>query len=315
MIIILSLIVIILVFGSATVLMLRHDYLPSPLSIEEKGVLDNKIITTQTKPTEIFGTIPQPGSINIQKSKTYALIIGANIYQNSSLNTLGFIKNDTIRIAKALRNHYSLENLVLLTGEQASRHIITEKINDILNVVTENDIVILYYAGHGLQSRDRDDEITYFGTYDTNPDRLENTSISSIEFQKILSSEVAGRMLLILDTCYPETISNKSHGLSSSTLSRIYSNQPNRAIMTSIVSQSIKPGSNRTYQHLFARYLVEGLNESAIQETNLVRLRDLYYYISKKFIIKDLQIEPILHTISIDNFPLLLPKPSESKKS
>jgi uncharacterized caspase-like protein len=291
--------------------MIRHDYLPSPHVVQNKEAL--RIFQHQDKPRETGSSQLPTHPLFSPQTSTYALVIGADRYANPTLQRLDFIKNDADRIASVLSKNYSIKKLVLLTGHQAQRESILHEIRQTLTQVTKDDNIFVYFAGHGFQREKLGQELTYFGTYDTDPSQLEYTALSSRDFQEILSNKIAGRVLLILDACHPESEFKQFKNIEFSEYAKLFTVQSNRAIITSRVFQEVEPYSYKRYQRFFTKYLLEGLGEGVSKKTNIVRVRDLYYYISEKLSEQDFDFKPILYSSSGENFPLLVKKTDEKE--
>lgn len=92
------------------------------------------------------------------------------------------------------------EQIVYLQDREATLDQIQESLIDLLSNTNEDDLLILYFAGHG----DWDSELGehYFINYDANPDDRENYwSISSI-YDDIESNFNGAKVLLLADCCF-----------------------------------------------------------------------------------------------------------------
>ncbi|KXX72278.1 caspase family protein [Flammeovirga sp. SJP92] len=81
-----------------------------------------------------------------------ALIVGVSRYENyPEQSQLRYADNDAEAFAKFLRQHTSIkeENIKLLTNEDAFSGKVQHTFLDILKNAEKNDLVILYFAGHG----------------------------------------------------------------------------------------------------------------------------------------------------------------------
>ena len=67
-----------------------------------------------------------------------------------------------------------------------------------LMTASADDLLIVYYAGHGLKSEDGND--VYLASYDAGDDEVEGWSVNSIP-GKIKNSK-SSRVLWFLDCCY-----------------------------------------------------------------------------------------------------------------
>jgi len=82
----------------------------------------------------------------------HALIIGINEYE--SWDDLSFPESDSRRLERVLRNYYGFQSVQGVYGAEASRDGILRALRLLGNQMTQNDSLLLFYAGHGhlLQS-------------------------------------------------------------------------------------------------------------------------------------------------------------------
>jgi len=88
-----------------------------------------------------------------------ALLIGINKYPKlAPYYTLSGCLNDVDLISQILQNNFgfSVEGIALLKDEQATRNGILEAMDYLTKTAERNDIVVIYYSGHGSQMTDRE---------------------------------------------------------------------------------------------------------------------------------------------------------------
>ena len=87
---------------------------------------------------------PPKGRPNIAFGTYHALVIGNNIYAHwPSLHTP---EQDARDVAEVLSKKYGFKTKVLLN---ATRFDVLQALNDLRKTLTENDNLLVYYAGHG----------------------------------------------------------------------------------------------------------------------------------------------------------------------
>jgi len=73
------------------------------------------------------------------------------------------------------------------------------EIHKILNDAQKDDLVLIYYSGHGkLNSQGH----LYLATKDTENHLLETTSISMEEIKRLMDASRSNKQVIILDCCY-----------------------------------------------------------------------------------------------------------------
>ncbi len=131
--------------------------------------------------------------------KQYAVLIGNNDYQN--LTKLNTATADARSLADLLENKYGFKVEEPLIN--ASRSEILTKLSDMSNILSENDSLLIFYAGHGRQ-----EEITgrgYWSPIDANKQNYIN-DISNDDITNLLLKINAKHILVIADTCYSGTL-------------------------------------------------------------------------------------------------------------
>ncbi|MFI7601278.1 caspase family protein [Actinoplanes sp. NPDC049681] len=92
----------------------------------------------------------------------------------------------------------------------ASRTEIQVAVNALFADRVKDDFVVLYISGHGL--RDRDKRL-FFVTADTRSDLVESTSVPAAFVYDLATRTKAGRVVIVLDTCYSAAFRTKGTNL------------------------------------------------------------------------------------------------------
>tara|TARA_B100000315_G_scaffold260565_1_gene322994 strand:+ start:1268 stop:2674 length:1407 start_codon:yes stop_codon:yes gene_type:complete len=142
-------------------------------------------------------TITPKSNIEVNPTgKYYALLIGNTKYANWA--SLKSPVNDVNEIEKVLKNKYKFEDVKSL--KDATRSEIFSALKKLRKVVTDNDYLLIYYAGHGEQDTDRG----YWIPVDAEKDWDENwidTGTVTAAIQRIKTKHT----LLMIDSCYVGT--------------------------------------------------------------------------------------------------------------
>lgn len=124
----------------------------------------------------------------------HALVIGNNAYAN--LPKLATAINDAESLARVLKDDYSFRVNLL---KDASRSDILRALNDYRFSLSENDNLLVYYAGHGWLDNDADEG--YWLPVDA--DRRDSTNwISNGTVAGTLRAMRAKHVLVVADSCY-----------------------------------------------------------------------------------------------------------------
>lgn len=135
-------------------------------------------------------------SLISKKFNFYALVIGINLYDNYP--NLKTPINDTNKIAEILKNKYHFNVTKLINPE---KDLIKDEINKLTNQLKENDSLLIYFAGHGVEKKGDG----YWVPKDGNP-KFSNTWISNDFLSRELKYNNATNILVIADSCYSGTL-------------------------------------------------------------------------------------------------------------
>lgn len=143
----------------------------------------------------------------------HALIIGNNNYQH--VPRLMTAVNDAKATERVLREQYGFKTRLLL---DANRYQMLLALNELRQTLTENDNLIIYYAGHGEL-----DEINNRGYWLPVDADLENSVnwISNVAITDQVNAMQARHVMVIADSCYAGTLSTQTIGRASDDLTPV----------------------------------------------------------------------------------------------
>ena len=126
--------------------------------------------------------------------KYYALLIGNSKYVNwASLNSP---KNDVKAISNVLNKKYNFEKVTTLLD--ATKDEIFQALNELREIATDKDYVLIYYSGHG----DRVSDKTYWIPIDGQKKWKIGDWISISEVSDYMETFNAHHLVLMVDSCY-----------------------------------------------------------------------------------------------------------------
>lgn len=222
----------------------------------------------------------------------WAVVVGISKYQKENLK-LNFADKDAQLFYEFLRSPFggglSENNSILLVNEQATRENIIKALNDKLNRAFDEDMVIIYFAGHGMP--DPVGNEVYFLSYDAKPDNLAGTAVSHLDIDRALSKSRARKKIWIADACHSggATVSTRGDyaSLTHKLLFEIAEKKEGTALFMSASGsefsmEDIKWG---TGHGVFTYSLIEGLKGKADKDNDaLVSIRELYDYVYRQVV-------------------------------
>jgi TPR repeat protein/uncharacterized coiled-coil protein SlyX len=135
---------------------------------------------------------------NIAFGDYHALVIGNNDYAN--LPDLKSAVEDAKAVAALLRNQYGYKVTTLLN---ADRYAILSTLNKLREELTEENNLLIYYAGHG--ELDRVNDRGHWLPVDAEPGSSANW-ISNIQITDVLNAMLVRQVLVVADSCYSGTL-------------------------------------------------------------------------------------------------------------
>lgn len=191
---------------------------------------------------------------NLQAGKYYALIIGNNNYSDPAINSLDEPINDATKLYNVLTAKYTFEPQNITFIKDATYVQMIEALDNISNKITENDNLLVFYAGHGWW--DDDKKLGYW--LPTNAKKsstafwIRNSTISDY-----MSSIKTKHTLLIADACFSGSIFKTRSAFSDAgqAINSLYK-LPSRTAMT---SGNLKEVPDKS---VFLEYLVKRLDNN-----------------------------------------------------
>ena len=159
-------------------------------------VTSNIIKKFEEDKSTMMVTTPSPPKTNIEvkpDGKYYALLIGNAKYDNWA--TLSSPVNDINEIHNILKNKYKFDEILKIPN--ATRSKIFKSLKKMKDLVTDNDYLLIYYAGHGEQDTQRAYWIPVDVDKEWDPEWIDTVTITAA-IQRISARHI----LLMIDSCY-----------------------------------------------------------------------------------------------------------------
>jgi uncharacterized caspase-like protein len=189
----------------------------------------------------------------------HALVIGNNAYLN--LPKLQTAVADAEAVAELLQRKYNFEVRLL---RDATRTDILRALNDYRAELTQDDNLLIYYAGHGFV--DRQTDTGFWQPVDAQPDDDLNW-VSNADLTRRLNAMTARHVMVVADSCYSGTLVRAAAGQiptgsERATWLKRLNEQRSR---TAIVSGGIEPvaDAGRDGHSVFAVAFLDALRENS----------------------------------------------------
>ncbi|WP_293268165.1 caspase family protein [Neptunomonas sp.] len=140
---------------------------------------------------------------DVKFGKYYALVIGNQNY--TQLESLYSPRRDAKHVATVLERKYGFSVQLLLDATNIE---VMQAINDLNGVLSRNDNLLIFYAGHGSRVKNGSTEDGYWLPVNANPPPTDTFWVSNEFITRHLSRLSAKRVLVVADSCYAGLLSN-----------------------------------------------------------------------------------------------------------
>ncbi len=140
---------------------------------------------------------------DINFGKYYALVIGVQNYDN--VESLDTPVNDINAVADVLSQNYGFTVEKVVNADNVS---IMEAINNLNQQLTENDNLLIFYAGHGVRLATDNIESGYWLPTNADAPPRDTNWVSNEFITRHLSRINAKRVLVVADSCYAGLLSS-----------------------------------------------------------------------------------------------------------
>jgi len=230
-----------------------------------------------------------------KKRNVWAVVIGVNSYPN--VRRLKYAVNDAMAFSNHLveYNQVPKENVVLLLDEEANLTRLRSALGVYLkNKASKEDMVIIYFAGHGATEReatspDGDGLEKYLLPYDVDPKELYATAMPMEEISRLFSRIRSDRLVFIVDTCYSGAsggrtigVADLRAGISDGFLDRITGGK-GKIILTASGANEVSAESDELQHGIFTHFLIRRLQGQADSDGDgLITVDEVYPCVSKQ---------------------------------
>jgi hypothetical protein len=228
----------------------------------------NNPTPTRQNPTTSYQGLNAP--------KIWAVIVGIANYNHMPI--LRYTDDDAYEMYAFLRSPeggaISKERMVKLIDEEATKDNILNAMQTTFRKAGPNDLVILYFSGHGLRGSFL--PIDYDG---------HNNKLYHEEINAVLKSSPAKHKLCIADACHSGSLLTRRDGTVENMLEDYYeklaSSDPSTALIMSCKSEETSLESNNLRQGVFSHYLIRGMEgEADLNGDGTIGIQELFNFVS-----------------------------------
>lgn len=214
-----------------------------------------------------------------------ALIIANAEFQDGRFSRLVAPNQDAPALAEVLQNP-EIGNFETTSVINAGHETVAKAINRLYRQRKKDDLLLLYYSGHGIKDDYGD---LYLAVRDTDADLLDSTGIAAGFIRRLVDKCQSRRNVILLDCCYSGAFFNEGAKAalgSSIGLPDVFSgNGYGRVVLTASSAVEYAWEGEQVFgiasPSLFTRYLVLGLESGAadLNRDGFITLDELYDFV------------------------------------
>jgi WD40 repeat protein len=244
------------------------------------------------------------------KPKLYVMAVGVSQYDNPKYK-LELAAKDAKDFAAALQDQqgqlYREVEIKLLTDKEASRGEVLDSLDWLQRQVTQNDIGMLFLAGHGINDPNG---VYYYLPCNADVSRLKSTGVMFMEIKNTLAS-LAGKALFFIDTCHSgNVLGDQRRAVArdiTGAINELASAENGVVVFSSSTGRQYSLENPEWGNGAFTKALVEGLKgKASFSKTGRITHKMLDFYVSER--VKELtegQQTPVTQTPGgVPDFPI-----------
>lgn len=210
------------------------------------------------------------------QTEIFALIVGVASYNH--MQSLKYTDDDAYQLYAFLKSPEGGaipdDNIKILIDDAATNKSITQELNSIVSKADQNDVIMLYLSGHGLD-----------GAFVPSDFDGKKGQMSYSQILDLLNSSDAKHKLFITDACHSGSMIASARSPWNVAVEKFYSayNTINggTAIMMSSKKEEVSLEYGGLRQGIFSHFLIKGLKGNADKNMDkLITVTELYDYIS-----------------------------------
>jgi uncharacterized caspase-like protein len=231
----------------------------------------------------------------------WALVVGVSNYQDSRIPALRYAAADAISLYEWLVSpkggRFTPSRVRLLTNQEATSGKIKESLFNWLREALEEDLVVVFFAGHGSPDSPDSNENLFLLPYDADYDHIASTSFPMWDIETALKRFIKARKVIVMaDACHASGVGQAydvarraSRGMQVNSIHSALQNLSQVGDGVCILSASDQNQFSQEGQKwggghgVFTYYLLQGLTgEADYNRDRTVTLGEIIPYLSEK---------------------------------
>jgi tetratricopeptide (TPR) repeat protein len=254
----------------------------------EKEELSQQLAELKKKVEQIQAQGPQASSLPKSIAERWAVVVGISRYKDNQIPRLSYADEDAKAFAEFIKTPRggSFKHVRVLLNDQATLINMKEALGSFLKQAQKDDLVVIYFAGHGMPEPGRTDT-SYFLPHDAILKSLYATALPMQEVDQILNKRIyAEKVVMIADACHSGFVGTRTRASATeaaAVTNRFFAElvraKPGRAVFTASSASELSQEDERWGggHGVFTYYLLEGLKGEADSDGNgVVTVREAF---------------------------------------
>jgi 8-oxo-dGTP pyrophosphatase MutT (NUDIX family) len=227
--------------------------------------------------------------------KKYAVLIGNSQFPDEldkeNLKDLHCPENDVDGLGKVLASERGEFDVLPLKNEPS--HKILRELQRKVKQAEADDLLLIYYAGHGKPNKSG---ILHLTTFDTVLAELESSAISINRVYEILDTAKCKKIVILLDCCFSGAAKEGFRGTIDDKLQQL-NNSRGTYLITASTKEQLAYESAADGYGLFTKHLIVGLEtgEADKDGDGWVSMNELYDYVQSHVVAENPAQQPTKH--------------------
>lgn len=221
--------------------------------------------------------------------KRWAVVVGVGQYESEDIPDLEFARADAESVYEFLTSEAAgpFDDVLFLADEQATGAAMREALFVFLQQADWDDLVVIYYAGHGAPDPNRPDNLYLLPT-DSDLDALAATGFPMWDVKTALRRQIAAeRVLVIADACHSagtadgDVVGGAGSNAIAGGFSQLFT-PSRRLMMTAANTNEFSLEDARWGGHgVFTHFLLDGLGGNGdVNGDGIVTFTELFDYVA-----------------------------------
>ncbi len=232
------------------------------------------------------------------QGKRYGVLIASSAFPDEpKLKDLECPENDVDGLGKVLDDDTMGGFTDLVVIKNQPHHAVLRGIHQVLRKAGRDDLVLIFYAGHG--KLDRAGRL-HLATIDTVNDELETTSVPATRIRELIENADTRKTALILDCCYSGAIEKSFLRGDVDEQLNIMAGGRGTFIMTAATDVQTAREEVRDGLGVFTKHVIGGIEGGAADADGdgVVTMNELYNYVHKQVLAESHQ-EPMKWDLNV----------------